>query len=84
MTALTACPLTGLTFTWHADGQRLGVTYGRRDYGIQRADGAWLTLDGLRPYCPRGGKSAASEVAATVNPTQVGWLRPDTSSRRAS
>ncbi|QFG09476.1 hypothetical protein I5H08_gp011 [Mycobacterium phage Yuna] len=74
MLNLTAHNLQGVA--WVEDGRRAEFANGRRSFGVQRADGAWLSFDGVRPYCPRGGRAAAVEVAATiVVDDSLHWLR---------
>ncbi|ASR85090.1 hypothetical protein SEA_TIERRA_82 [Mycobacterium phage Tierra] len=74
MQNLTAQNLAGVA--WVEDGRRAEFANARREFGVQRADGAWLSFDGVRPYCPRGGRRAAVEVAATiVVDDTVRWVR---------
>lgn len=75
MQNLTARNLAGVA--WVEDGRRAEFVNAARKFGVQRADGAWLSFDGVAPYCPRGGRAAAVEVAATINAghASLHWLR---------
>lgn len=72
---LTARNLTGVA--WIEDGKRVEFANAARRFGVQRADGAWLSFDGVAPYAPAGGRRTAVEVAATiVVDGRVKWVRP--------
>lgn len=72
---LAAHNLTGVA--WIEDGKRTEVANASRKFGVQRADGAWLSFDGVRPYVPSGGRRTAIEVATTIVVDEtVKWVRP--------
>ena len=73
--ALTARDLAGVA--WIEDGKRVEFTNAARRFGVLRADGAWLSFDGVAPYAPSGGRKAAVEVASTIVVNDaVKWVLP--------
>jgi hypothetical protein len=72
--ALTARNLVGVA--WIEDGKRVEFANAARRFGVLRADGAWLSFDGVAPYAPSGGRRAAVEVAETiVVDDTISWVR---------
>ena len=72
MSKLAAAKLSGIA--WIENGQRATYFNARNMYGI--TDGTmWLSLDGVQPYAPSGGRRAAVEVAATIDRAAVKWVR---------
>ncbi|QFG14125.1 hypothetical protein I5G97_gp028 [Mycobacterium phage Curiosium] len=75
MQNLTAQTLAGVA--WIEGGAVHQIPASRTgEFGVRRADGAWLSFDGVSPYCPLGGRRAAVEVASTiVVDDTVQWVR---------
>lgn len=71
-TTLTARSLDGVRFP--LNGRTARYVGGSNLWGVTDGQGRWLTFDGIAPYTPRGGRSAAEEVAATIVADDAQWI----------
>lgn len=61
---LAARTLAGVRFA--IDGRSVEYENAHNLWGVTDGAGRWLSFDGDEPYTPRGGRTTAEEVAATV------------------